>query len=350
MAQRMMWSSWLVLVAVIIAVIGPIAPVQAQEARSIVPYPRDQVLIETVDPESKLPRSSFCIGVNTIDVRLTNNSAQRQFVHVVNRDTRGAEQLLFRGWIAPGQNYLSALMQAQLEVTGPAGMESLRVDVQNSFGQIIPGAWMTFYVQDCGWYPPGGGGHGQALIWAQIAPYALPQGGRGTITVQTSVGAQPNLSYYFEILNSYDKLWRRVPVTKRAYEPYQLTLPVGTTTRPQTLTYTVNLWLESGYGGGRQRVATTKFSFQVVKPGTSATLYDQGYPGSPSGYPTAPMYPTFPQTGTYGSGYAWPPTTWDPYSGGMPYSSSPYMMPSYGISPYGMPYSQRGLSSERSIE
>jgi len=352
MAKRMICSICVVLFALTIAVIGPVDPILAQNARSIVPSPRDDVLIETVDPESKLPRSSFCIGINSIDVRLTNNSENRQFVYVVNRDTRGTEQLLYRGVIDPGQHYLSALMQAQLEVTGPAGTESLRVDVQN-YGHITTGPWMTFYVQDCGWSPPpgggGGGGYGQPLIWAQIYPYALPQGGKGMITVQTSVGAQTNMTYYFDILNSYDQLWKRIPVSKSPYEQYRISLPVGTNTKPQRLTYTVNLWLESGYGGERQQVATTKFSFQVVTPGTSSTPYDQGYPGN-TGYPGYPGYPTYPgNSGGYPSGYSWPSTIWDPYSGGMPYSSSPYTTPTYGSSPYGIQYGAGG-TAERSIE
>ncbi len=343
MAKRMICSTCLVLFALTIAVISPVAPALAQDARSIVPYPRDQVLVETVDPESKLSRSSFCIGVNSIDVRLTNNSESRKFVYVVNRDTKGTEQLLYRGLLEPGQHYLSALMQAQLEVTGPAGTESLRVDVQE-YGRITTGTWMTFYVQDCGWNPPGGGG--QALIWAQIYPFALPQGGKGTITVQTSVGVQGNMTYYFEILNSYDQLWKRVPVSKRPYEPYRITLPVGENTKPQMLTYTVNLWIESGYGGERQKVATNKFSFRVVTPGTSLTPYDQGYPGN-TGYPGYPTYPGY--SGSYSSGYSLPPTTWNPYSSGMPYSSSPYTTPTYGSSPYGTQYNVGG-TSERSIE
>ncbi len=345
MAKRMICSICLILFALTIAVIGPVAPAMAQDARSIVPYPRDQVLIETVDPESKLPRSSFCIGVNSIDVRLTNNSENKQFVYVVNRDTKGTEQLLYRGWLEAGQHDLSALMQAQLEVTGPAGTESLRVDVQN-YGQITPGPWMTFYVQDCGWSPPGGGGYGQALVWAQIYPYALPQGGKGTITVQTSVGAQTNMTYYFEILNSYDQLWKRLPVSKRPYEQYRITLPVGESTKPQMLTYTVNLWLESGYGGERQQVATNRFSFQIVTPGSSSMSYNQGYSGSTGyqGYPANQGY-----SGAYPSGYSWPSTTWNQYSGGMPYSSSPYMMPTYGSSPYGTQYNVGG-TAERSIE
>lgn len=344
MAQRMISSICLVFFAFTIAVIGPVAPVLAQDARSIVPYPRDQVLIETVDPESQLPRSSFCIGINSIDVRLTNNSEQAQFVYVINRDTQGTERLLYRGQIDPGQQYLSALMQSQLEVTGPAGTEALRVDVQE-YGRIHAGSWMTFYVQDCGWPPPGGGGggYGQALIWARVFPHALPQGGKGTITVQTSVGAQSGgMTYYFEILNSYDQLWKRVPISKRPYEQYQITLPVGEDTRPQTLTYTVNLWREAGYGGERQKVAANTFSFQIVTPGSAPTSYNPGYPGYPTTTPGA--YP-----GSYTSGYSWPSATWDPYSGGMPYSSSPYTPMPYGMVPYGDQYPAAG-SSERSIE
>jgi len=338
MAKRMICSICLVLFALTIAVIGLAVPAQAQSTRSIVPYPRDNVLVETVDPESKLPRSSFCIGVNSIDVRLSNNSESRQFVYVVNRNTQGTEQLLYRGWLEPGQHYLSTLMQAQLEVTGPAGTEALRVDVQE-YGRITTGAWMTFYVQECGgWYPPGGGGgYGQALIWARISPSVLPQGGKGTITVQTSVGAQTNATYYFEILNSYDQLWKRIPITKRPYEQYQVTLPVGSATQPQMLTYTVNLWLESGYGGERQKVASNTISFRIVEPGSASTSYDQGYSGM-SGY-----------SGSYPAGSSWPTATWNPYSGGLPYSSSPYMMPTYGSSPYGTQYSVGG-TSERSIE
>lgn len=340
----MICSSCVVLFALTIVVMGPMPAVFAQEARSIVPYPRDQIVIETVDPGTRLPKNSFCVGVNTIDVRLTNNSEYQRYVYVVNRDTRGQEQALYRGLLEPGQNYLSSLMQAMLEVTGPAGTEGLRVDVAD-YGQITPGNWVTFYVRDCGWNPPGGGGgYGQASIWAQIAPYAIAQGGKGTIIVQTSAGIQSNGTYYFDILNSYDQLWKRVPVSKRAYERYQVTLPVGTTTKPQMLTYTVNLWLEAGYGGERQKVATTKFSFQVVTPGTNPTPYAPGYPGtsSPQGY-TSPYSPGY--TPSYPLG-----NSWDPYSGGMPYSSSPYTMPSYGTYPYGTQYPVGGGTSERSIE
>jgi hypothetical protein len=342
MAKHMIVGIVLSLFVLTIAVGGSMNVVGAQETRSIVPYPRG-VLIETVDAETKMPRSSFCIGVNTIDVRLTNNSEYRRYVYVVNRDTRGTERTLYSGWLDAGQHYLSALIHAQLEVTGPAGTEALRVDV-GDYGKITPGTWMTFYVQDCGGYPPPGGGYGQAFIWARMYPYAIPQGGKGTITLQTSVGAQTNMTYYFEILNSYAQLWKRIPVTKRPYEQYQVTLPVGKTTKPQMLTYTVNLWLESGYGE-RQKVATTKFSFRVVRPGsTTPPPYDPGYPG----YPGHPGYPGYP----YNPGPSWPPTTWDPYSGGMPYSppTSPYGLPPYGTSPYGTQYKSGGQPTERSVE
>jgi hypothetical protein len=300
-----------------------------------------------VDAETKMPRSSFCIGVNTIDVRLTNNSEYKQYVYVVNRDTRGTERTLYSGWLEAGQHYLSALIHAQLEVTGPAGMEALRVDI-GEYGRITPGTWMTFYVQDCGGYPPPGGGYGHAFIWARIYPYAIPQGGKGTITLQTTVGAQANMTYYLEILNSYDQLWKRIPVTKSPYEQYQITLPVGEATPPQMLVYTVNLWFDSGYGEP-QKVATTKFSFRVVTPGSTPPPYEPSYPGP--GYP-GPGYPGpgYPGPGyPYTPGYGWPPTTGDPYSGGMPYSpTSPYITPLYGTYQYSSQYI--GGPSERSVE
>ena len=102
----------------------------------------------------------------------------------------------------------------------------LRVD-SGDFGRTTPGSWVSFYVQNCGGYPPGGGGYGQAFVWARIYPYAIPQGGKGTITLQTTVQSQTNMTYYFEILNSWDQLWKRLPVSKRPYEQYQVILPVG---------------------------------------------------------------------------------------------------------------------------
>jgi hypothetical protein len=214
----------------------------------------------------------------------------------------------------------------------------LRVD-SNDFGRVTPGTWVTFYVQDCGGYPPGGG-YGEAFVQAQIYPYAIPQGGKGTITLQTNVESRPNMTYYFEILNSWEQLWKRLPVSKRPYEQYQVTLPVGKKTKPGMLTYTVKLWLESGFVGERKNVATTYLSFRVVTPGSAPMPYEPGYPGSSGGMPYEP-------------GYSWSPGG-DSY-GGMPYSGTPYStVPPYIISPYsGYPYGtghQMGTQGERSIE
>jgi hypothetical protein len=145
----------------------------AQDTRAIVPYPRDIMMVEVIDPMTKAPKNVFCIGVNAIDVKLTNNSGSRQYVSVVNRDTSGKEQALYTGWLESGVAYLSSLIRAQLEVTGPAGVEMIRVD-SNAGGQVMPGRWVQFYVQDCGGQFPPGGGYGQAYVQAQIYPYAIP--------------------------------------------------------------------------------------------------------------------------------------------------------------------------------
>jgi len=310
-----------IIAAAIVVMVAPSLRVSAQDTRSIVPYPRD-ITIETVDPETKMPRSSFCIGMNTLDVKLTNNTGSRRSVYVVNRDTRGIERTLYSGWLEAGQHYLSTLIQARLEVTGPAGTEALRVDI-NDYGRVTPGNWMTFYVQDCGGYPPPGGGYGSAYLWAQIYPYAIPQGEKGTITLQTNVESRSGAMYYFEILNSYGQFWKRLPVSKRPYEQYQVSLSVGSTTKPAMLTYTVNLWLETQTGGQRQKVGTTHFSFRVITPGSNPMPYDTGYP----------TYPGMP----YAPGSAWTPG-WTPYGGVMPYSSyqgMPYTMPYGSQSPFG---------------
>jgi hypothetical protein len=339
MLKRMLFSMMLGIVVVTLTVtMVSINRGYAQGERSIVPSGRD-ILIQTVDPMTKMPKSSFCIGANAIDVKLTNNSGYRRYVYVIDRDTRGLERTLYTGWLEPGMYYLSALMRTQLEVTGPAGTESLRVDVGDA-GQNMSGRWVTFYVQDCGSYPPGGN-YGDAYVGAQIYPYAIPRGGKGTITLQTNVESQANMIYYFEILNSWGQLWKRLPVSRQPYEQYQLTLKVGKTTKLGMLTYTVKLWQESGYAGGRRNIATTQFSFRVVAAGSAAMPYDPGYQESP----TNPAEP----------GYPWPPT-WDPYgsssslsSSGMPSSQvSPYTIPSYGAYP-GTGY-QLGTQSERAIE
>lgn len=322
---------WILLVGVTIAVM--VAPQfgLAQEMRSIIAYPRD-ITVETVDPETKMPRSSFCIGLNTLDVKLTNNSGYRRYAYLVNRDTTGTERTLYSGWLETGQHYLSTLIQSHLQVTGPAGTEALRVDVSD-YGRVTTGVWMTFYVQDCGGYPQPGGGSG--YIWARIYPYAIAQGQKGTITLQTSVSPQANATVYFEILNSYGQLWKRIPVSKQPYEAYQVSLSVGQTTKPAVLTYTVNLWFESGSGGNRQKIATTSFSFRVVTPGTSSSPYEQPwYPGE-QGSPYAP-------------GYSWPPTS-NPYGGMLPYSGTYGQGTPYTTVPYGTGYNMQG-QQDRQIE
>jgi hypothetical protein len=337
MSKRILVGMILCILVLTIALIGdPVNRVFAQDARSIVPQPRDRITLETVDPATKMPKNSFCIGTNAIDARLINNSGYRSYVHVINRDTRGMERTLYSGWLEPGSHYLSTLMQTQLELVGPPGVEMLRVD-SGDFGRAMPGSWVSFYVQNCGGYPPGGG-YGQAFVWARIYPYAIPQGGKGTITLQTTVQSRSDMMYYFEIMNSWDQLWKRLPVSKRPYEQYQVTLPVGTKTKLGMLTYTVKLWLESGFAGERRNVATTQFSFQVVTPGSEPTPYDPGYPGYPGPSP-------------YDPGYSWPPG-WDPY-GGSPYSPGTPYIPPYSGYPYGSGYQsgyQMGTQGERSIE
>jgi len=204
------------------------------------------------------------------------------------------------------------------------------------YGQSFQNRWVSFYVQNCGapgpWPPSPGPWPGNYALWARAYPYAIEQGKKGTVLLQTSVGAQTNMTYYFEILNSWNQLWKRLPVSKGPYERYQVTLPVGSATKPGRLTYTVNLWLESGFGGQRQKVASTQFSFEVVTPGSMPPTYPpyyQGYPGYPgmSPYGSAPYYGTTPAYGM------------PSYSGGSP----------YGMSPYGSSYA-RGSGNERQIQ
>lgn len=346
--QSMHVKVWLCVLMVVL-VVNPLQRVAAQDTRALTPYPRD-IQIETVDPETKMPRSAFCIGMNTLEVKLTNNTGARQYVYVVNRDSSGIARTLYRGWLEGGSAYLSTLMQSRLGLSGPAGTEALRVDI-GSYNNVTPGSWMTFYVQDCGsGYPPNGGGIGSAYIWAQIYPYAIQQGGKGTITLQTSVDGMQMGGYYIDILNSYSQLWKRLPVTKRAYEQYQVTLPVGRTTKPAMLTYTVNLYAQGNLSGNGQpqRIATTYFSFRVVKPG-SVMPYDPGYTNP--GYDGMPNMP-------YSSGYSGFYTQNDPYGTyGVPYQGMqygqqymPYTMPYGGTTPYDSNYNVGSSSTERSID
>jgi hypothetical protein len=326
-------------VLIIAVMIVPVNHASAQAPRTIVPYPRD-ITVETIDPATKTPKNMFCIGVNAIDVKLTNNSGYRKYVYVVNRDTSGMERVLYTGWLESGTSYLSQLMNTQLEVTGPAGMEMIRVDSSDG-GQMTPGNWVSFQVQNCGGgqyppYPP----YGQATVWAQVAPYAIPQGGKGTITLQTTVESRANMTYYFEILNSWGQLWKRFPASKRPYERYSVTLPVGKTTKPAILTYTVKLWLEAGIAAERREVASTRFSFHVIEPGSSPDPYAPGYQAYP-GYPTYPGYPAPEWYPSYGAD---PYSGMTPYEGGMPYMISPYEAYPYGSGGYPM-----GSQGERPI-
>lgn len=322
-----------------IAVLGAsLNQVAAQGERGIIQYPRD-VSVETVNPATQMPSNVFCIGPNMIDVKLTNNKGQRTYIAVVNRDTKGAERTLYRGWLEPGIQYLSALLRMQLEVTGPAGMEMLRVDVDN-YGQLAPGNWISFYVQNCGGPTPGG----YAQLSARIYPQAIEQGKKGTILLQTNVQSQAGRMYSFEILNSWGQLWKRFPATKYPFEQYQVVLAAGKTTKPGMLTYTVNLWSETGYAGQRTKVATTQFSFWIVVPGAAMPPYSPdyagGYPGmgvDPSTMPT-PMYP--------GSSYGTSPSYDMPPSG---------MNPAVPYVPNGMPFYGPGanpmdMPQERPIE
>lgn len=309
----------------------------AQEIQGLIPSPQD-ILIETVDPVTKVAKSAFCIGANAIDVKLTNSSTYRHYVYVIDRNAAGAEQTLYSGWLEPGTTYyLSTLLNTQLEVTGPVGTETLRLDVGEA-GQSMAGRSVTYAVQDCGTNPPDGG-TGSAIISAQIHPTVIPQGGKGTITLRTNVASQASRSYYFEISNSWGQLWKRLPVNKRAQAPYRVTLAVGQTTKPGMLTYRVKLWQAAGTAGGRKVLATTRFSFRVVQSGWGPTPYDPNYQ-DPSMVPFEPGYPC--------------PPAWDPYSSGMsspgmPYSPGlPYVIPSQGAYP-GTSY-PLGMPGDRQIE
>jgi hypothetical protein len=274
-----------------------------------------------------MSRNVFCTGMNSIDVKLTNNSGYRKYVSVINQDTEGKEQPLFYGWLEPGEHYLSELMRMQFSLPGPAGLETVRVVVYE-YGQMIPGSAVSFYVQDCGGYPYGGGGYGYyAQVWAYAYPYAIEQGKKGTVLLQTNVTSQHNVTYYFEILNSYGQLWKRIPVSKQPYERYQVPLPVGKKTKPGMLTYTVKLWFEPGSKGARRNIATSKFSFRVLAAGSRPSPYYPGYPGY----------------------QGWQPYSGDPYSG-MPsygtdpsYGMTPYTPYPYGMNPYGMGYTTGGM-------
>jgi hypothetical protein len=329
-------------VFILVVVMLPLEQINAQGARSIVPVPR--ITIETIDPATGMAKSTYCIGVNTIDIKLTNSSGYGQYVSVINHDTRGAERTLFSGHVPTGVSYLSRLLGSQLALTGPVGTETLRIVSNASAGTSsqgqATGSWVSYYVQECGAPAPSpmpmpgpapGPGY-YAQIWAQAYPYAVEQGKKSTITLQTSVGSQPNTTYYFEILNSWGQLWKRIPVVKHPYDRYQVTLPVGKATKPGVLTYTVNLLVE--FAGQHEKIASTQFSFQVVTAGSlPQTPYNPGYPGWPAPYGTDPY------SGMPGYGVPMPAPVPLPY-GAPPYN--PY-------SPYGKNY-LGGPQGERQVK
>ena len=317
----------------------PMNPAAAQDSRAIVQAPRESVTAETIEPSTGMPKNSFCTGVNAIDVRLTNNTGYGQFVSVVNRDTRGVQRTLFNGQLQTGVSYLSRLLGMQLALNGPAGTESIWLTT--NMGQGAENM-VSYYVQDCGGttYPQQNPWQQQyAQVWAQVSPNMIEQGRKGTITVQTSVGSEMGAVYYLEILNSWGQLWKRLPVTKAPYDYYQVTLPVGTKTKPGFLTYTVHVTVESGFGGQSQRIGTTQFTFQIVRPGTIPPVmapYNSDYQGQMM------------------------PPTWTPYgvnpSSGAVSDGATFSHPSFVVPPY-TPYSSYGLDSrgsgamkERSIE
>jgi len=329
-----MVTVWGIVLLVALSVM-PMHRAAAQDSRAIVPSPRESVTMEAIDPTTGMPKNTFCTGANAIDVRLTNNSGYGQFVSVLNRDTRGVQRTLFSGQLQTGVSYLSRLLGMQLALNGPAGTEAIWMTTNMGQGAE---SMVSYYVQECGGTYPPNPWQQYAQVWAQVSPNMIEQGKKGTITVQTSVGAQMGAVYYLEILNSWGQLWKRIPVTKAPYDYYQVTLPVGTKTKPDFLTYTVHVAMESGMGGQSQRIGTTQFSFQVVRPGTVPPMmgpYNPDYQGQ--------MMPP-----------AWTPYGVNPSTG----VNNGYMEshPSFVVAPY-TPYSSYGLnpmggtsSKERSIE
>ncbi len=209
MMKKLMLRGFVLAIAVIVVSHGLLGGwAAAQETRSIVQYPRGDVAVEAVHPVTKVPMRSFCIGPNAIDVKLTNNSNYRKYVSVVNRDTRGMEQVLYRGWLEVGTQYLSALMRMQLELTGPAGMEMLRVDI-NEYGQVVRKLGFILCsglrVRDNGRrspkWPP------QVHLWAILMRLSKV---KGTICKPAS----GHIRDVFEILNSWGNSWL-----------YQISLP-----------------------------------------------------------------------------------------------------------------------------
>ncbi|GAK54414.1 hypothetical protein U14_05699 [Candidatus Moduliflexus flocculans] len=306
-----MMALWSVVLLVVVSVM-PMNRAAAQDSRAIVPSPRGSVTLEAIDPATGMAKNAFCTGANAIDVRVTNNSGYAQFVSVLNRDTKGVQRTLFNGQLQTGVSYLSRLLGMQLMLSGPAGTEVIWLTTNMGQGSDN---MVSYYVQDCGGttFPPNPW-PGYAQVWAQVSPNMIEQGRKGTITVQTSVGAQMGAVYYLEILNSWGQLWKRIPVTKAPYDYYQVTLPVGTKTKPGMLTYTVHVAMESGFGGQAQRIGTTQFAFQVVRPGMMAP-YNPEYQGQMMP-PAWTSYGMNPSTGTASDGavFSHPSFVVQPYS------------------------------------
>lgn len=335
MLKKRMFTVVVCMLALMLAgLLGPVERSFAQTDYRIIPSPR--LTLEVIDPSTGMAKDSFCIGAGSIDVKLSNNSGYAQYVTVVNRDTRGVERRLYAGQVQNGVSYLSRLLGTQLSLTGPAGTETLRLEGNDSQWQGAANQ-VSYYVRNCGGQGTQPPGQGYAQVMAQVRPYAIEQGKKATIILQASVGYQQNGAYYFEILNSWGQLWKRIPVTKQPFAPYQVTLPVGTKTKPGMLTYTVNLLSDSSYGG-EQKIGTARVSFRVITAGSAQAPYNPGYPG----YPTYPSYPTHPGyvEVPYGSPQGYPQGYGMPQSYQAP-MYSPYS--GYGVSPMGSQAGERQI-------
>jgi len=230
---------------------------RGQERWRIIPYPR--ITVETVDYYTKAPRTSFCLGRNQIDIRLSNNSYESYYVHLINRDTREVTRTLYRGWLGPGTHYLSDLTGSTFDIQGPPGVESIRLDLDRDSG-LEDGRWVRFTTRYCD--RPEDPGH--LWITASISPRVIPQGGSGLITIRTNASSRSSVRYYLEIYNSWGNLWRRVEAWKRAPGTYDLELVVGRETPPGALTYTVELWSETPGYRHRRLEARSSFTFRVA--------------------------------------------------------------------------------------
>jgi hypothetical protein len=230
---------------------------EAQGAsRRIIYDPR--ITLTTVDYHTKAPRSTFCIGRNQIDIRLTNYGDYSRHVNLINRDTRGITRTLYNGRLGPGTHYLSDLLDATFDVQGPAGTEYVWIDTDGDYDPDYDSRarFRVIYCED----PED---PRDFWITASVNPRSIPQGGRGIITVKTNASSQYSRRYYFEIYNSWGHRIHKVDAWKRSPGTYDLDLFVDHDTAPGILTYTAKLWSKDRYG--RQRlVASRRFTFRVV--------------------------------------------------------------------------------------